>query len=293
MLVSPNRRGACDPDRVLRRARLVVLAVAIGAAVLAVPGVLPDAPPSPPVVVAADGAIPVDAASPLDLASPLGPASPVDAATPADAASPTGAASPAGAAPTVGPAPDVPPADAAAGILDAVVPQVGTGATVVVPGSVPAPGPGPVRTVRVEVEGGLPVDGAAFAGFVLATLNDSRSWGHDGVMTFARTDGDAEIVVVLASPDTSAALCRPLVTYGKLSCRTGPRAVLTHYRWVGAHPDYGDDRTGYRQYVVNHEVGHVLGRGHESCPGPGRPAPVMQQQTKGVGPCVPNPWPHP
>ena len=45
--------------------------------------------------------------------------------------------------------------------------------------------------MRVEVERGLPVDGARFAGFVLATLNDDRSWGHDGAMTFARTDGDA------------------------------------------------------------------------------------------------------
>jgi hypothetical protein len=30
------------------------------------------------------------------------------------------------------------------------------------------------------VDAGLPVDGARFAGFVLATLNDDRSWGHDG-----------------------------------------------------------------------------------------------------------------
>ena len=75
------------------------------------------------------------------------------------------------------------------------------------PGSVPAPGRGEVHTVRVEVERGLPVDGARFAGFALATLNDDRSWGHDGAMTFARTDGDAEIVVVLASPETSAGLC--------------------------------------------------------------------------------------
>ncbi|MBW0116952.1 DUF3152 domain-containing protein [Pseudonocardia sp. KRD-169] len=260
MHVLSNRRSACDPDRVLRRAPLVALAVALGAGLLAVPGVLPDAPPGP--------------TPPPVSASPVA-ASPVEAAS------------------TEAPSPAVPPADAAAGILEAVVPQVGTGATAVVAGSAAAPGAGPVRTVRVEVEGGLPVDGAVFAGFVLATLNDQRGWGRDGAMTFARTDGDAEIVVVLASPDTSAALCRPLVTYGKLSCRSGPRAVITFHRWVLAHPDYGDDRTGYRHYVVNHEVGHVLGHGHESCPAPGAPAPVMQQQTKGVPPCAPNPWPYP
>ena len=89
------------------------------------------------------------------------------------------------------------------------------------PGSAPAPGRGEVRTVRVEVERGLPVDGARFAGFVLATLNDDRSWGHDGAMTFARTDGDAPIVVVLASPETSSELCGDLRARGMLSAATG------------------------------------------------------------------------
>ncbi len=69
---------------------------------------------------------------------------------------------------------------------------------------------------------------------------------------------------------------------GTLSCRSGDAAVLTWYRWVRAIPDYGQDRTGYRQYVVNHEIGHVLGHGHDPNPGPGRVAPVMMQQTKGL-----------
>lgn len=237
-------------DVVLRRAWLPLAAIALGAGLLAVPGVLP-APMTPTVV-------PVVAAAP----------------------------------PTITTAPEPPSADERAGVLGEVVPQVGFGETVVVPGSVPAPGPGPVRTVRVEVEGGLPVDRPAFADFVLATLNDPRGWGRDGAMSFARTDGDAEIIVVLASPDTSARLCRPLRTGGTLSCRNGQRAVLTHYRWVLADPDYGTDRTGYRQYLVNHEVGHFLGYGHVPCPGAGVAAPVMQQQTKGLLGCAPNAWPY-
>jgi hypothetical protein len=145
----------------------------------------------------------------------------------------------------------------------------------------------------VELERGLNVDEQKFAAFVLDTLNHPRSWGAGGRMTFARTDGRADVRVLLASPDTSARLCRPLNTGGTLSCRNGANVVLTMYRWVRTVPDYGPDRGGYRQYLVNHEVGHWLGHGHVSCPGRGRPAPVMMQQTKGLRGCAPNPWPHP
>jgi hypothetical protein len=168
----------------------------------------------------------------------------------------------------------------------------GTGVFAVVPGHDKGPGPGPVRTVRVEIEAGVPVDPVSFAGFVMDTLNDSRSWGHGGSMTFARTSGPAQIVVRLASPDTSAALCRPLITGGRLSCSEGQYAILTSYRWFSGESEF-DSLTQYRHYVVNHEVGHVLGHGHLHCPGPGRLAPVMQQQTKGVAPCEPNAWPFP
>lgn len=170
--------------------------------------------------------------------------------------------------------------------------DAGSGHFTVVPGQVKAPGRGTVRTVRVEIEGGVPVDPTAFAAFVMATLNDPRSWGHGGTMTFARTDGSAQIVVRLASPDTSAAQCRPLVTGGRLSCSEGQYAILTSYRWFNGQSEF-DSLNQYRQYVVNHEVGHVLGHGHLHCPGAGRLAPVMQQQTKGVAPCRPNAWPFP
>ena len=49
----------------------------------------------------------------------------------------------------------------------------------------------------------------------------------------------------------------------------------------------------YRRTVVNHETGHWLGRGHAYCAGPGRAAPVMQQQSKGLHGCRVNPWPLP
>lgn len=184
-------------------------------------------------------------------------------------------------------------ADRAAGVLSGRVPDSGDGRLVTVPGDVRAPGRGRVLRVRVQVEGGLPVAPAAFADFVLGTLNDDRGWGHGGTLRFARTDGAADIRVVLASPELSAAMCRPLRTGGTLSCRNGDAVVLTWYRWAKGSADYGRDRTGYRRYVVSHEVGHALGRGHVDCPGRGRLAPTMMQQTKGLRGCRPNPWPNP
>ncbi|WP_432507707.1 DUF3152 domain-containing protein [Kineococcus arenarius] len=220
------------------------------------------------------------------------------AATGPGTPAPTSTAAP---TPTTTPTPTLPPglteADVAAGVLQRQVPGSGGGALDVVPGSVPAPASARVRTLRVEVERDLVtagvLDPAAFADFALGVLNDPRGWGAGGATSFERTDGEAELRLVLATPDTSAALCRPLRTMGTLSCRVGDAAVLTWYRWVEAIPDYGEDRTGYRQYLVNHEVGHLLGHGHEPNPGAGRLAPVMMQQTKGLDGALPNPWPNP
>jgi len=168
----------------------------------------------------------------------------------------------------------------------------GSGSFSVAPGSVRAPGAGAVVTVRVEVEGGTGYPAPGFADAVMRTLNDPRSWGSGATRSFARTDGPADIAVLLASPDTSAALCRPLVTRGTLSCSIGDRAIITTHRWAGGTPEFTDLGV-YRQYVVNHEVGHVLGQGHRPCAGPGQLASVMQQQTIKVAPCTPNAWPHP
>jgi hypothetical protein len=174
--------------------------------------------------------------------------------------------------------------------------QHGPGSFTVVPGSQAAPDHGPKArrmTVRVEVEKGTDVDLQAFARQVMATLNDPRSWGHGGTMTFARTDAKtADIRVLLASPDTSQRLCKPLETHGTQSCSIGNRAILTSYRWAKGTPEF-PSLAVYREYLVNHEVGHVLGHHHQQCPGKGEVAPVMQQQTIKVAPCRPNAWPFP
>ena len=172
--------------------------------------------------------------------------------------------------------------------------EAGDGRLAVVPGGGAASGPGEATPYVVEVEGGLGVDPAAFAREVEQVLGDPRSWSAGGRRALQRVDGgDVSFRVSLASPATADRLCAPLATNGYFSCGTGGRAVLNAARWLTGADAHPGPLPLYRQYLVNHEVGHLLGRGHEPCPGPGVPAPVMMQQTKGLDGCTPGSWPYP
>ncbi|MEE6288759.1 DUF3152 domain-containing protein [Georgenia sp. MJ173] len=182
------------------------------------------------------------------------------------------------------------------GLWSTDVPPDAGGQLRTVPGEEPAPDGDAARvaTVRVEVETGLGVDGGEFARQVMTTLNDPRGWGHDGSISFARTEGDADVDVTLASPATTDRLCHPVDTGGTVSCGRVGFAVLNAARWAGGADPFlaaGGTVAEYRLYLVNHEVGHVIGRGHVRCPAPGAVAPVMLQQTLGLDGCRPNGWP--
>jgi hypothetical protein len=164
----------------------------------------------------------------------------------------------------------------------------------VVGGSSHFAGSGRLIRFRVEVERGLAFDGACFARAVEWVLRDARSWVGGGRYTFERVSDDSHgLRIILASPDTVDALCRPLRTGGKFSCKTVNRVVLNAWRWVDGAASFSGDIVNYRRYLVNHEVGHFLGKRHASCLDRGGPAPVMMQQTKSAGDCLPNGWPYP
>jgi hypothetical protein len=177
--------------------------------------------------------------------------------------------------------------------------EQGAGPVSVVDGSSPVLGTGTLHRFLVEVEDGIGVDGAAFAQAVETTLGDPRSWGNGGQMSFQRvgvaeaTAGQYDFKVTLVSPGNMETYCPGVGTGGYTSCRYGDRAVINLARWATAVPHYDGDIETYRLYVVNHEVGHVLGNGHRDCPGAGQLAPVMQQQTLGLQGCAKNAWPYP
>ena len=177
--------------------------------------------------------------------------------------------------------------------------EQGSGSVSVVEGTSAVHGSGPLERFVVEVEDGIGVDAAGFAAAVEAILGDPRSWGNGGRMSFQRVGaaeaaaGSYDFRVSLVSPGSMETYCPGVGTGGYTSCRYGERAVINLARWETAVPDYAGDIATYRQYVVEHEVGHALGNGHEQCPGPGQVAPVMQQQTLGLQGCTKNAWPYP
>ncbi|MEU5907027.1 DUF3152 domain-containing protein [Micromonospora sp. NPDC047527] len=217
------------------------------------------------------------------------------------------AAEPAGTAPTIGgppPAgqgttgrPPVAAASASAAPVAISYPATGRGGwSVAAAESTTGHGTsGRLLRYRVAVERdirGLPVADVATA--ISATLNDPRGWTAGGTWRLRRVGADAtaDFTIYLATPGTRDDLCQD-VPDGYTSCRNGGRVVLNVARWVEAVPGYGASLATYRQYMVNHEVGHRLGLGHERCPGRARPAPVMQQQTLGLHGCTANAWPYP
>ena len=159
---------------------------------------------------------------------------------------------------------------------------------------------GALRTYRVAIETGVPVPVDDFAATVDRTLGDPRSWIAGDNVRLQRVPGgsSSNFTVLLVSPGTAQKLCLEgnldIYWHGEpySSCQSGQRAVINLSRYLKAVPDYGAPVSDYDQYAINHEVGHVLGHGHELCPGKGQPAPVMQQQTFDLQGCVANSWPY-
>jgi hypothetical protein len=194
----------------------------------------------------------------------------------------------------------------------------------VVPGATPQFGQGTAKVFRytVEIEDGLnPVDYGGdnlFAQMVDQTLSNPKSWTHNPQFAFIRIDqGKPDFRVSLVSPMTVREGCG-YETRLETSCYNPSfgqdresRVFINEARWVRGAVPFEGDVGSYRQYVINHEVGHAIGYvRHQPCDKPGGPAPVMMQQTfstsdddnakfdpESVKPdgktCRFNPWPFP
>ncbi|MFD0688912.1 DUF3152 domain-containing protein [Actinomadura fibrosa] len=175
------------------------------------------------------------------------------------------------------------------------IPAKGTGTFVRPAAAGRVYGHGKLMRYMVEVEGGLRQNPAAFARSVDKILADRRGWTAGGRWSFRRVDsGPYDFVVKLASPGTVDKICAAygMDTEGKVNCSAGKQVMVNLKRWLLLTTYYKGQPDLYHALTINHEVGHRLGHGHMTCPGKGRPAPVMQQQIFGLKGCVINGWPY-
>jgi hypothetical protein len=190
----------------------------------------------------------------------------------------------------------VPTSKAVTGATPVNVPVVGPGTFTGARGDGERAGEGGrLRRYAVLVEDGIGIGADDAAREVDGILADPRGWSHGGAENFRRTDdGPHDFVVKIATPHTVDCLCGSagLDTGGEVNCRIGRTVVVNLRRWVKGSPEFDGPIEAYRALVINHEVGHRIGHGHETCPGAGRPAPVMMQQIKGLHGCTANAWPY-
>ena len=145
-------------------------------------------------------------------------------------------------------------------------------------------------SLKIDSTLGLKVD--CIGNLITSILNDTRGWVKVTEKEFQLVeDIEKEFEFIFASPEKTDELCYPLETNGIYSCRNEDQIIINFFRWVNGAIDFGSDLETYRLYLINHEVGHILGWGHVGCPKEGALAPVMMQQSKSTMGCRPYGWP--
>lgn len=143
-----------------------------------------------------------------------------------------------------------------------------------------------MKTVRyrTSVDPDVSYSNTQFRDEIRIYLADPDGWAQYYNFVYA-PKGPAKLIR-LSSPNT-------LKTEGckddGLSCAVlnGNMIWLNAERWFHGSAESNLPLLEYRQYMVSHEMGHSLGYDHTTCKGNG-PAPIMMQQTLGIGTCSPN-----
>lgn len=144
-----------------------------------------------------------------------------------------------------------------------------------------------MKTVRfrTSVDSDVNYSDEQFRREVTIYLHDPDGWARFYEFVYAPT-----------GPAKHIRLCHPRTIKRNgckedyLSCAIlgGTDIWLNSDRWMHGSKASRLPLEEYRQYIVSHEMGHSLGYEHTTCPGPGMPAPIMLQQTLGIGKCSPN-----
>lgn len=159
----------------------------------------------------------------------------------------------------------------------------------------PAGSGGTVRRYKVQVEKGIDLSERQAAVEIETILAHPRGWTSDGRHSFQLVgSGPSDFDVKIATPGTVDRICGAagLLTRGEVNCTVGRTVVVNLKRWVLGSEQFDGPVSEYRALIINHEVGHRIGRGHVTCGGKGKPAPAMMQQIKGLQGCHANAWPY-
>ena len=137
----------------------------------------------------------------------------------------------------------------------------------------------------VTIDTGVNFPLKEFSRDVAIYLSDPDGWESKG-FRFEEVQQRPDVVIHLSSP----AELRKVGCDGNLSCAElgGKHLRVNSMRWTQGSKESKLDLEDYRQYVMSHEMGHILGHDHVKCAGPGQPAPIMMQQTLGIGKSTPN-----
>jgi hypothetical protein len=147
-------------------------------------------------------------------------------------------------------------------------------------------------------------DGVADIRIVFAspkTAEDLCARPHDpAVVDIAPPDVPGAVLLPSASPSLAApapaaspsASPSPSTAMAP-SCAEQGIVVVSAYQWATGAKAFGDEAGQWRDYMINHPIGHLLGEPDALCGGTGQLAPVMQNQELDIAPCEPNGWPFP
>ncbi|RNL63723.1 DUF3152 domain-containing protein [Nocardioides marmoriginsengisoli] len=148
-------------------------------------------------------------------------------------------------------------------------------------------------TYSIATRGRITANLETFTRLAAASYADPRGWRSAGYQ-FRQVARGGDFTLVLSSAAKVPSFGAPCSS--TWSCRVGRYVIINQTRWQHASPAWnaaGRPLRDYRHMVLNHETGHWLGHWHSSCPGKGRLAPIMMQQSKGLNGCRFNPFPLP
>ena len=123
-------------------------------------------------------------------------------------------------------------------------------------------------------------------------LNEKKGWNKYNYTFTEKHNGKTDFIIILTPMNIIKSKFPQNISWTVFKPNNIPIIYINEYRWKHGSNKINVKIEEYRKYLINHEVGHVLGFDHETCNiNKSKKAPVMMQQTLGIGQCEFNPYP--